>query len=177
MRSKGDYYSWLLERIDAAPGANFCNYQKLCQALYERDYIWLMPLDENRACAGLALRDKFANEMCVCLEDVPDGSCSVLEMLIALADDMSMLFDDSTSRWFWEMMANINLDHFSDDRFDAHNVNVILTTWLERRYTFKGTGSIFPVHYITQDARKMQVWDLMNAYINEYYPIKEDWLD
>lgn len=177
MRSYGDYYYWLLGRIEAVPGAFFHNYQSLCQTLYQTDYIWILVLDENRACAGIALRDKFAYETGIDANDVDDGPCSVLEMLVALAETMSEIYGDNISRWFWEMMSNINLDHFSDDNFDSHNVKVILTTWLERRYSSKGTGSIFPVKHMTGDARTIQVWDMMNIYMDENYPTDENWLD
>ena len=117
----GDYYNWLVDLIEAGPGTAHEDYTSLIHELYLLKYRWQFELDENRAIAGLALRDRYAYEAGVDRAEMSDGPCSVLEMLIGLADVMSQTFDDTVSRWFWEMIGNLNLDHFSDGNYGSCN--------------------------------------------------------
>lgn len=172
----GDYYNWLVDLIEAGPGTAHEDYTSLIHELYLMKYRWQFELDENRAIAGLALRDRYAYEAGVDRAEMSDGPCSVLEMLIGLADVMSQTFDDTVSRWFWEMIGNLHLDHFSDGNYDSYSAVSVVNRWLDRRFSSNGNGSIFPIPRYHGDARNLQVWDAMNEYMNEFYPLDKNWL-
>lgn len=171
MEEYSDYYMWLLDRVNVLHG-EYENYLLLMKHLFSTDYIPLLQLDENRAYSGISLRNRYALEEGVYLEDVHDGPCTVLEMLEALAENVAYDTSDTISRWFWEFIHNLELDRFTDEDYDNYSVTYILDRWLTRKYEYNGTGSPFPLKYSKQDVRNMQIWDQMNAYLVENYPSK-----
>ena len=105
MEERSDYYMWLLDRVRALHG-EYENYVRLMKHLFSTEYIAVLPLDENRLQGGLSLRYRFALEEGVYVEDVHDGPCTVLEMLEALAENISYDTSETISRWFWELIHN-----------------------------------------------------------------------
>ena len=105
-----------------------------------------------------------------------DTPCSVLEMLIALAQRIEYIladpvFDDRTQQWFWGMIENLGLEPFANNDFYAvekkyHN-NIILDRLLERRYLRTGTGGLFPLRTVHEDQTKIEIWYQMMAYLDE----------
>lgn len=172
---EGDYYVWLLDSIGVM-GEEYVNYKLLAHHLFTSEYEYGLEMDRNRAMAGLNLRSLFAQESGVYLEDVYEGPCTVLEMLIALANDIA--FDTSTpvKEWFWEMADNLGLLYFDDQHFDKEEVSYILNIWMERQYDSCGHGSIFPIDSFDGDMRSMEVWSQKNAYTTRFYPVG-NWLD
>ena len=74
------------------------------------------------------------------------------------------------------MIGNLNLDHFSDGNYDSYSAVSVVNRWLDRRFSSNGNGSIFPIPRYHGDARNLQVWDAMNEYMNEFYPLDKNWL-
>ena len=171
---EGDYYVWLLESIGVVHG-EYENYKLLVHYLFASEFKYILEMDENRAMAGLNLRSLFSQESGVYLEDVYTGPCTVLEMLIALANDIA--FDTSTQvkEWFWEMADNLGLLYFDDQHFDKEEVRCILNIWMERQYDSCGHGSIFPVESFDGDMRSLEIWSQKNAYMTRLYPVNNEW--
>ena len=169
MEEYSDYYMWLIDRVDVLHGEK-SNYLLLMKHLFSVDYIPILQLDENRAYSGLNLRSRYALEEGVYLDDVHDGPCTVLEMLEALSENIAYDTSDNISRWFWELLHNLELDRFSDENYDKYSVDYILERWLSRKYEPTGIGSPFPLKHCRSDTRNMQIWDQMNAYLVENYP-------
>lgn len=165
-----DYYLWLESLV------NDGNHSKLIRYLYEQPYRWQFTLDENRAAGGLNLRSRYAYDNGVNVQDVGIGPCSILEMLIALADRMVEILTMDIYDWFWDLMLNLNLIKFDDFHFDERGVNYILNTWLDRQYDRQGNGSLFPLKEYSGDCRNLDTWGQMNAWISENYPHTDDWL-
>lgn len=165
-----DYYLWLESLV------NDGNHSKLLYFLYGKEYYWQFTLDENRAAGGINLRRKFASENGIDLTDVKSGPCSVLEMLIALSDRMVEILTMDIFDWFWDLLRNLGLDRFDDGHFDENGANYILTIWLDRKFTSSGIGSLFPLREYTGDCRNLDIWEQMNAWIEENYPHSDDWL-
>lgn len=165
-----DYYMWLLDRIDVLRGT-WENHLLLAQQLYSTEYTYTLVMDSNRASAGVALRSQFAAEEGFYLEDVQHGPCSVLEMLIALADSMAFDLGCQTSKWFWEMMSNLGVVDMDDDRFDSEYLDYILQSWMDRAYDRDGQYNIFYIKNYDGDMAQMDVWSQMNAYITNTYPV------
>ena len=123
--------------------------QKNC---IQKEFYWTVPNDDNRAVDGQKLRDKFAqNKACYSAYDVLEGPCTMLELLIALAERCDdILYDpekgDRTAQWFWEMLRNLELDRFNDEFYvDFSNqliIDPILNTVLDRLYQKKWQGRV-----------------------------------
>ena len=133
-------------------------------------------LDENRAKSGLNLRAVFAFESGVYNEDVHDGPCSVLEMLVALAENIATEAGDFVSKWFWEMISNLELMNCSDENYNANYIDARLDIWMRRQYDASGKGNIFEIPNFDGDMRNMEIWNQKNAYLTELYPQETDWL-
>lgn len=170
-----DYYAWLLDKVDALHG-EYENYSLLMQFLYANDFKYVLSMDANRAKGGLALRSIYAMQEGVYLEDVKDGPCSILEMLIGLADNMYMYTNEPTSRWFWEMIANLGLMICDDNNCDEDFISQKLSVWMDRKFDKSGQGSIFPLNEeFTGDSTHMEIWNQMNKYLLIHCPVG-DWI-
>lgn len=173
-----DYYHWLCEFVDINNSKR--SYFLLMQTLHNKPFFWTVPNDDNRADDGIMLRTRFVKDMgyddyAVKMLERP---CSMLEMLIALAQRMDTIMDnldnvDRTNKWFWEILGNIGLDQFTDEKYfdmggELKIVN-ILNDVLERKYKKNGQGGLFPLKKPTKDQRKIEIWYQMSAYILENY--------
>ena len=165
-----DYYYWLDSLV------NDGDHNTLIRYLYEHPYRWQFTLDENRAAGGVNLRSRYAYEFGVNVQDVGRGPCSILEMLIALADRMTEILTMDIFDWFWDLIRNLGLDKFDDCHFDERGVNYILNEWLDRHYDRFGNGSLFPLREYPGDCRNLDTWGQMNAWISENYPHSDEWL-
>lgn len=169
-----DYIDWLYDKYGQE------GYLELFQELSKIDYIWQFVLDENRAQAGLALREQCAYETGVYLSDVADGPCSCLEMLCALASAMYNMCGVKDPRYFVEvLLSNLRLldykGHLTEK--DKEEVRTKVELWLSRRYDKNGRGSTFDFNgTTTKDIRSMDIWSQMNLYLNTFYPIDENFL-
>ena len=172
------YFRWLLTWISNVDKYNVNDYTKLLEFLLHISFSWddNYPMDANRAIDGANLRNMYMEE-----DDLPfeDGyfdtlpSCSVLEVMIALADriEMDYLRDpdmgDRTSVWFWLMLCNLGLDDCTDARFNENRVSEVVTLFLNREYKCDGNGSLFVTkrHF---DMRKMDIQECMNVWIGDF---------
>ena len=118
---KDEYFEWLTNLICGNKYSNDISYRKLFEYLHGTDFIFVLPMDQNRAEDGISLRYHFALE--IGYEHIPEslyGPCSVLEMLIALATKCEDYMDDTdygdrTKQWFWNMLKNLGNDLLSGE--------------------------------------------------------------
>ncbi len=167
------YYRWLIGLI--GDGYIERNYQKLLWKLYTTEFFYELSFDENRAADGLFLRKTYTRNT---TKPARDGPCSVLEMMIALAQDAEddIMHDpdygDRTGRWFWLMLENLSLDIYDDYYYFEGRVNIILDTFMHHKYAENGTsGGMFPVQKCCRDMRKTDLWWQLNAYFEENFPV------
>ena len=165
-----DYYLWLDSLV------NDGDHDVLIRYLYEHPYRWQFILDENRAAGGINLRRNYAYENGIDIQDVGYGPCSILEMLIALADRMTELIPGDLFNCFYILLDNLGLTQFRDSNFDERKVNYILNVWLDRSYDAAGEGSLFPLRNYDGDCRTLDTWGQMNAWIAENFPHTDEWL-
>lgn len=169
------YYDWLKEFVRTD---NSENYNELLGHLYYRTYIWMLPNDENRAADGLSLRNRFEYETGI---RVGIGNCSVLEMLIALANRIENeimgdpVREDITWYWFWTFIDNLGLIDCSDDCFDEVEVDQKLDIWMTNMYSEDGEGSIFgSISCATffgksdTNVKKMEIWNQMQIFLSQF---------
>lgn len=173
------YYIWLKNLIDTDSHLAW-KYKKLLKYLYEREYTWVIPNDSNRNLDGLELRTRYEREVGINPEEAfehLDGSCSVLEMMVALACRMEVEimhdddFGDRSADWFWNMIGSLGLSEQIDDRFDMNFVEKSIDILVENRFQRDGRGSLFTLTTCRKDLRKVEVWYQMNYWLEENFPI------
>lgn len=172
---RNEYFDWMSNLVCGKRYSKQVSYKKLLMQLHSTEFIFTIPMDENRAKDGVNLRYRFvlANG-CRELLDELDGPCSVLEMMIALAirceegimDDPGV--GDRTGQWFWGMIVNLGLGSMIDARYDKEYVTDILKTFLERKYEPDGRGGLFTLRHCKRDLRDVEIWYQLNWYLDEY---------
>lgn len=174
MAVSSEYFWWLLSLV------NVTNREDpnipLLRFLSVKKFFGRIPNDQNRAVDGLSLRQEFEYMRNPKLAGLGEqGFCSFLEMLVALARriDYNMWEggEETTSRWFWEMIDNMQLkavDENSSDYNDviAHNER-ILENILDRRIGPDGSGGLFPLKRTNNDQREVEIWYQMMEYIQQ----------
>lgn len=172
MVRESNYYIWLRDLV-----GNPQTHQLLIKQLDKIPFEYVFALDKNRYEGGLNLRAVYSEEMSVDEDDVRTGPCTVLEMLIGLADHMTDQLTCDIPTWFWQLITNLKLDKFDDYNYDARGVEFIIMSWLHRNYTRDGAGSLFPLKDYPGDCRNMDIWSQMNAWIRENYPTDDSWIN
>lgn len=176
-----EYKNWLISLIPCK-GVSYSDYTKLLDHLYSKEFEWVIDMDKNRAVDGISLRYNFAWNMNIGYEEIDisfDGlPCSVLEMMIALArkcEENIMLdadYGDRTGYWFWEMIQNMHLDWYTNDKFDSDTdlasceVDYILDVMMFRLYSPNGNGGLFTVNN-GKDMRKEEIWCQLMGHLHE----------
>ena len=140
--------------------------------LYVKEFVWLIPNDDNRAEDGKELRYEFINEQGIDEVDQEwlDLGCSVLEMMIALARRAAFESDDEVVEWFWRFIFNLGLNNHTDIAYASkteREVDNVLDTVIFRTYDADGLGGLFPLTHPRQNQRKVELWYQLAAYLLE----------
>lgn len=173
-----EYFLWLCELVNA----DMDRYSELLFQLHDMDFFWVLELDSSRATEGLALREEWYGlnpyaDWIMFLEK----ECSVLEALIGLARRMEgMLSDlntgDRTRVWFWEMVRNLGLGIYTNARIKRDketallNIQMTLSTWMNREFEPNGQGSPFPLDTSGKDEREVSMIYQLYDYLFEKHP-------
>ena len=172
-RIKSDYFEWMYDLMCEGRFSDSITYRNLFTFLYEAEFVYFVPHDENRAEDGIALRSRFCDiHECKDLEHYLDGPCSVLEMMVALAIrcEERIMSDpekgDRTAQWFWSMINSLGLGGMTDYNYNEWLVNDIITRFLNREYDADGRGSLFTIRRWDRDARDAEIWHQLMAYLN-----------
>jgi hypothetical protein len=147
-------------------------YWSLLRLLYKKEFIWLIPNDDNRLEDGRDLRMEFVDQEE--LDDVdPDWltmGCSMLEMMIGLSRRLN--FEDeifTVAEWFWELIANLQM-RLADYWWKPNNYayfNDLLDKVVWRTYRRNGVGGLFPLKHPEEDQRDVEIWYQLSAYLLE----------
>lgn len=171
-RVNNRYFDWMYDLVCDDRYADEISYRKLLMHLHSTEFIFVLPMDENRAGDGVSLRYRFAlDQDQEELADYLDGPCSVLEMMIALAirceenlmDDLEI--GERTGQWFWNMITSLGLGSESDISFDKRYVEDAIERFLYREYEPDGRGGLFTIRNSRRDLRDIEIWLQMNDYI------------
>lgn len=135
-------------------------------------YRWHFHMDENRANAGLVLRQRYEEEYGIYPDDIGVGPASVFEVLVALAFDFSLNADISEADAYHEMIRNMCIDDTA-----YKNIKPRVEDWMDGKLNVYGNGSPFPIYHYNGDVMHLNLWDQMNTYINERYPMDSSWID
>ena len=125
---EGIYFNWLYDQIKERGTSELENF---IFELHCISFICLIPNDDNRVEDGIALRSKFEDELDYDIPEVPLAGlpCTVLEMLIALADKLDfILFDHKKGSqfklWFWLLIDNLKLQKYTNDEDATQKKNL-----------------------------------------------------
>lgn len=164
----GLYFNWLRAKVLDFDTPSFM-YLDLLRIMFQTQFVWYIYGDDNRIKDGLELRDHFLRESRV--ENDPywyESPCSVLEVLIALADRACFVTEIPLKDWFWKFVTNLRLDGYRTvSRVDAVLVNRVIEGWVQRAYDRSGDGGIFPLREPKEDQTKIELWYQMNRYFDD----------
>lgn len=173
---KDEYFEWMYQLVYDEQYWKGLSYYKLLNRLHNIDFLYILPMDGNRAEDGINLRYRFGYEksyedsmIAAYLDNRP---CSVLEMIIALAfrcEEQIMNDPDAgnrTGQWFRDMISNLGLDSMSDDRFDIEYTDDVIFRFMGREYKRNGEGGLFTVERCGCDMRSVEIWYQMNWYLD-----------
>lgn len=165
---ESEYFNWLCSKVVrvgmSTPSLSHWN---LLRELQNTEFVWVVPMDDNRAEDGRELRMEFVREKGIHPEPHwLDIGCSVLEMLIAFSKRASFATGRSPRKWFWTFIDNLGLHDFNDAVEDRYSrVSEILDRLIWRTYEYDGTGGMFPLKHPREDQRKVEIWHQFCDYL------------
>lgn len=151
---KTGYYKWLVDKAGIPS-----EYSVLAKFLSETRYGWELPSDSNRAEDGKDIRLRYYEETGERLDVSED--CTVLEMMVALADRMELDFvgipgDMHPERWVKMMIINLGLSDMTNRRFKFDYAKSCLDDGYEAMFPLEGKH------------KKMPLWDRMAEFLDQY---------
>lgn len=169
------YFTWLYSQVGSVEVDDpRKTYWDILRILYTKEFVWIIPNDDNRAEDGQDLRRAFLDESGQANEEPAwqELGCSVLELLIALSQRLSFQTDKPASEWFWVLIRNLGLKVYNDSRkIPAERIDDKLDSFIWRTYRQDGYGGLFPLESPAEDQRDVELWYQMSAYLLEkgYY--------
>lgn len=165
------YLSWLHSKVvlEFAPNSSH-SYYELFRILNSIEFIYSVQGDDNRAAYGKQLREFFLTESRTPRDYAwLDEPCSVLEMLVAFADEAEFNTDVARHVWFWKFLDNLGLSYLNDAvNPDAYaDVDPIIDRLIWRTYSYNGDGGLFPLDHPKEDQRRVEIWYQFSAYAIE----------
>lgn len=164
------YLTWLYSRIGDVEEENpKRTYWKLFRQLYSIEFVWVVPNDDNRVEDGRDLRLRFLEEWHVKADrHWMSLGCSMLEMLLGVAYRLSFEAEGPPRVWFWELINNIGLERYTDDkRVDLERIAEVCDRVIWRTYSPTGQGGLFPLRESDEDQREVEIWYQLCAYVLE----------
>lgn len=165
------YLQWLYGQVcEINVKSRSRTYWSLFRLLYTKEFIWLVPNDDNRVEDGRDLRIEFLHDLGI---DTVDRNwmelgCSFLEMLIGLSRRLEFESESSAQDWFWHLLNVLDLDIYADNIQIPHeDVEDILNRVIFRTYRKDGQGGLFPLRHPHEDQTQVQIWAQLNAYLME----------
>lgn len=167
------YLTWLYSQIFPLKLKNPSKtYWSLTRQLYTKEFVWIIPNDDNRLEDGRDFRREFL-ESCEIKNPDPDWldlGCSMFEMLLGLSRRLSFEADGEPRIWFWHLLEQVDLQQFNDRKYDdlaRRDIDEILDQIIWRTYAPDGRGGLFPLNRPRQDQREVELWYQASAYLIE----------
>lgn len=167
------YFEWLYGHIGPIKLKNKSkSYWELSRQLFQTEFVWFIPNDDNRSEDGRDLRLLFIDEYRIDDIDLEwlSMGCSMLELLIGLSKRLEFEAGGRARFWFWSLIDNIGLTGCNDRAYDMHmrdHIGDVLDTIIWRTYTRRGHGGLFPLGYSRRDQRNEELWYQLSAYLLE----------
>jgi hypothetical protein len=167
------YFTWLYSQVGSVRNKNpSTSHWKLLKLLYTKEFVWIVPNDDNRAEDGRDLRVEFLQETPLPIQDMETHwmglGCDMLELLIGLSRRLSFEGEGEPREWFWHLIENIELYEHTDDKpINEERVKDILDEVIWRTYLPTGKGGLFPLKEAKKDQRRVELWYQLSAYLLE----------
>lgn len=161
-----EYFKCLVDMVCKSDTPKDLSYIRLLRHLHSIPFVYLdfVPRDQNRGEDGISLRRRLGYDSY--------DPCSVLEMMIALAErcERDIMDDpnigDRTAQWFWEMITNLGLGGMTDTRYDPDYIDDVIHRFLYREYEPDGKGGLFRVRGCNCDLRDVEIWYQLCWYLD-----------
>lgn len=162
------YFSWLASQVvDLRERNKSKTFWTLLRQLHHKEFVWLIPNDDNRVEDGKELRYEFLQGAHIPPAWVGLG-CSFLELLIGLSRRLAFEAEGRPRDWFWEMLENLQLNEYTDNDYPpAEVVDEIMEMVIWRQYHPSGAGGIFPLRHPEGDQTKTELWYQLCYYVLE----------
>jgi hypothetical protein len=165
------HFQWLYSQVADIEVTNPTNtYWDILRQLYTKEFVWIVPNDDNRVEDGRDLRFEFADQQGLTNVDPNwmEMGCSVLELMIGLSRRLAFEAEGQPRDWFWVLMRNLELDCYNDRfKIPTELVEEILDRLIFRTYDYNGYGGLFPLSEPHDDQRKVEIWYQLSAYVLE----------
>lgn len=165
------YMVWLYSQVaDPDIADPTLTYWKLVKQLFTKEFVWLIPNDDNRLEDGKELRNEFIHDRG--LEDVDREwmslGCSTMELMVGLSRWLAFEAEGEPYYWFWVMLENLGFHRYSDNRrLPKTYINRVLDGVIFRTYKPNGAGGFFPLSHAVEDQTNVELWYQMSAYVLE----------
>ena len=162
------YLTWLYSQVSSTrTRTGPKTYWNLFHQLFQTEFAWFVPNDDNRAEDGRALRTEWTGEEGIEADhEWLSLGCNFLELLIGLSRRLSFETDGDVSVWFWQLIENLGMSGFTDARyFEAEEVDDITHRVMFRSYDRDGNGGLFPLRRASKDQRKVEIWYQLSEYL------------
>lgn len=168
------FFTWLYSQVaDAEVTDTRRTYWKLFRQLYTKEFVWIIPNDDNRLEDGKELRREFIHEEGLYNVDPHwiELGCSVLELMVGLSRRLSFEAGGKPHYWFWQLVTNLDLEKYNDRRrLDGNRVDDIIDRVIWRTYDRRGHGGFFPLKSRCRNQRNVELWYQLSAYVLELEP-------
>lgn len=168
---RGQYFEWLCSKVECP-----ANYSKLMSYLYDKEFVYTIPMDGNRYDDGIDLRYTFGDDEHIdpriISSAIDDCPCSMLEMMVALSIRCethimsNSEYGDRTGEWFMGMIRNLGLHTMTDSRFSFNKAETVINKFLDHQYARNGSGGLFTVNDKAHDMRRAEIWYQMCWYLD-----------
>jgi hypothetical protein len=168
------YFVWLYNQVGDSKIKNPTRtYWRILRQLYTKEFVWIVPNDDNRIEDGKDLRQEFADQ--AKLKNIDETwmrlGCSMLELIVGLSRRLSFELEGEPRDWFWHLIHNIGLDGYTDSyvpkSHTSEHIDSILEQLIWRTYHSDGHGGLFPLVDPHEDQRKVELWYQLSAYVLE----------
>lgn len=168
------YFTWLCGRIAIEYGRETRNtYEGLLGQLHSKEFVWMVPNDDNRVADGKDLRSRFFYEMgSEELHRLDELPVSVLEVIVALADRLEFITSKPARNWAWRLIENLELHKFKDPLTPRNQdqIDDVLENLIWRTYRRDGSGGLFPLAFPNENQTKVEIWYQMHHFLEEQPP-------
>lgn len=165
------YFRWLALQVKDQERRRY-TYLDLLRLMHHKEFVWLVPNDDNRIIDGTDLRVEFLEQYRGEWGREDFGFCSILEVMIGISRRLAFAAGGEAEGWAFQLLTNLRLLKASDplSRRKAQVVDKILENLIWRTYDADGLGGFFPLNNPPEDQTHTEIWYQMAAYINEMHP-------
>lgn len=160
------YFEYLIAQIHIDRAHQSKSFTGLFGCLHNKEFVWIIPNDDNRIVDAFDLRREFWGEG----HRPPRTGVSILEVLVALSRRLEFNAGGNQEVWAWVLIKNLKLHKFCDPLTDRQikQIDEKLDALVWRTYSPDGQGGFFPLKQPEEDQTKVEIWYQMSTYINEH---------